>query len=112
EAPLQKFGHSENVAAQVEGHKNPAENQQDQAGQPFEMAYCQTGRCASARQTDKVFGGDIGYEQRRADEEPTNVAAGKEIIFGSALLAREVHADAKHDGEIDPDDDEVYRCQV
>src|SRR6266446_4639200 len=43
EAPLQKFGHGENIAAQVEGHENPAKNQQDQARQPLKMAHGQSG---------------------------------------------------------------------
>src|SRR5258708_22682 len=59
-----------------------------------------------------MFGGDIGNEQRCADEKPSDIAASKKVIFGSAFLPSEVHADAKYDGEIDPDDDEVYRCQV
>src|ERR1700756_2660091 len=59
-----------------------------------------------------MFGGDIGNEQGCADEKPSDIAARKKVIFGSTFLPREVHADAKNDGEIDPDDDEVYRCQV
>jgi len=32
-------------------------------------------------------------------KKPSDIAASKKIIFGSAFLPREVHADAKHDGE-------------
>src|SRR5260370_5833705 len=59
-----------------------------------------------------MFGENIGNEKRRADEKQADIAARKKVIFGSAFLPREVHADAKYDGEIDPDDHEVYRCQV
>ncbi len=59
-----------------------------------------------------MLGGNIGYEQRRADEKPSNVAASEKVILGGAFFAGEVHADAKHDGEIDPDDDQVYCGQV
>jgi len=51
--------------------------------------------------------GDIRYEQGCADEKPSNIAAGEEIVFGGSFLPGKVHADPEDDGEIDPDDDEI-----
>ena len=38
EAALEKFRHGEHIAAQIERHKHPAEDQQNEACQPFKMA--------------------------------------------------------------------------
>ena len=56
-----------------------------------------------------MFGGNIGDEERRADGEPADVAAGEEIVFGGALFARKIKADAENEYEIKPDDDEIDR---
>src|SRR5579864_6236 len=112
EAAFQKLRHGEDVGAEIKGHKNPAEDQENQARQPFEMADGESRRGAGAGETNEVLGGNIGDEERSANKEPTDIAAGQEIAFGGAFLSGEVHANAEDDGEIDPDDDEVYRCQV
>src|SRR5260370_39988450 len=51
--------------------------------------------------------GDIRYEQGCADEKPSNITAGEEIVFGGPFLPGKVHADPEDDGKIDPDDDEI-----
>src|SRR5260370_24382957 len=51
--------------------------------------------------------GDIRYEQGCADEKPSNITAGEEIVFGGPFLPGKVHADPENDGKIDPDDDEI-----
>src|SRR5258708_16677121 len=54
-----------------------------------------------------MLGGDIRYEQGCADEKPSNIAAGEEIVFGGPFLLGKVHADAEDNGKIDSDDDEI-----
>src|SRR6267378_4863018 len=55
--------------------------------------------------------GDIRYEQGCADEKPSDIAAGEEIVFGRAFLPGKIHADPEDDGEIDPNDDEINGCE-
>ena len=76
------------------------------------MAYGQPRRCARAGEADEMLGGNIGNEQRRADGEPADVAAGEKIVFGSAFLLREIQTDAKHNGEVNPDNEEIYGGEV
>src|SRR5271157_31603 len=54
-----------------------------------------------------MFGGNVRYKQRRADEEPSNVPASQKVIFGGSFSPRKVHPDAKHNREVDPDDHEI-----
>src|SRR6266849_474705 len=105
EPSFQEFRHRKDVRAQVKGHENPAQDQQDQAGQPLKMAYGQSGRGAGARQANEVLGGDIRYKQGCPDEEPADVPAGEKVVFRGAFLSREVHSDAKNDSEVDSNDD-------
>src|SRR4029077_11877642 len=65
EAALEKFGHGEDVGTEIEGHKYPAEAQQDQAGQPLEMPDGESRGSAGAGETNEVLGGNIGDKQRR-----------------------------------------------
>src|SRR5260370_20285731 len=55
--------------------------------------------------------GDIRYEQGCADEKPSNIAAGEEVFFRTALLQGEIQADAEDDGEIHPNDYDVECCE-
>jgi hypothetical protein len=41
EAAFQKFRHGEDIAAQVERHEHPAQDQKDEARQPLKMSNCQ-----------------------------------------------------------------------
>jgi hypothetical protein len=107
EAAFQKLRHGENVRTKVERHENPAEQEQHQAGQPFKMAYGQARRGAGTCQTDEVFRGNVRNKQGRADGEPTDVAAGKEIVLRSTFLLGKIEADAEYDGKVDPNDHEV-----
>ena len=75
------------------------------------MADREAGRCARAGQADEVLGGNVRYEQRRADKEPSDIAAGEKVVGGGALFAREVEADTKDHQEINADDDQVERGQ-
>src|ERR1700744_6295977 len=56
-----------------------------------------------------MFGGNVGDEERRAYREPANVAAGEEVVFGGALFARKIEADAEYEDEIDGDDGDIDR---
>src|SRR5690242_10274359 len=75
------------------------------------MSNYETGGSASARQADKMLCGNVGHEQRRADKEPSNVTAGKKVLFGSPLPPGKVNANAEHQREIGQDDDDVRGCQ-
>src|SRR5947208_9847139 len=56
-----------------------------------------------------MLSGDIRDEQGCADSKPSNVAAGQEVIRGSALLERKIKSNGKHHTEIQPDDDKICR---
>src|ERR1700733_15454300 len=56
-----------------------------------------------------MFGGNVRDEERRADREPADVASSEEIIFGGALFARKIKADAENENEINNDDGDVHR---
>src|SRR5271169_3425567 len=71
----------------------------------------QTGRSARAGEADKMLRGNIRYEQGCADEKPSNIAAGKKIVFRGAFLQGKVQADPKHNREIDSDNDEIEGCE-
>src|SRR5229473_1887805 len=111
ETAFQEFRHGEDIATQVERHEHPAKDQQDEARQPLKMADRQSRRGASARQSDKVLRGNIRYEQGGANEKPSNIAAGQEVVFRAAFLQRKIHADPENDREIYPDDHEIDGCE-
>ena len=69
----------------------------------------ESGCRAGAGEADEMLGGNVGDEERRADGEPADVASGEEVIFGGALFARKIKADAEDENEIDADDDEIDR---
>src|SRR6266480_2054278 len=54
---------------------------------------------------------NVGDEKRRADREPSDIAASEEVIFGSPFLSRKIETDPEHDGEADSDDDQVHRFE-
>src|SRR5712691_5070385 len=54
---------------------------------------------------------NVGDEKRRADREPSDIAASEEVIFGSPFLSRKIETDPEHDGEVDSDDDQVHRFE-
>ena len=43
EAPLEELRHGEDIGSQVERDENPAENEQDETGQPFKVPHGQPG---------------------------------------------------------------------
>src|SRR5215475_14500500 len=71
------------------------------------MADGETGGSPGAGEANEMFGRNIGDEERSADEEPADVAAGEEVVLGGALFLGEVEADAEDDQEIDTDNDEI-----
>src|SRR5258708_1065003 len=54
---------------------------------------------------------NVGDEKRRADREPSDIAASQEVIFGSPFLSRKIETDPEHDGEVDSDDDQIDRFE-
>src|ERR1017187_8329263 len=71
------------------------------------MADREAGAGPRTGKADEVLGGNIRYEKRCANREPSDVAAGKEVIGRASLLAGKVKADRKDNQEIQTDDDEV-----
>src|SRR5262245_35133319 len=58
-----------------------------------------------------MFRGNVGYEQRRADEEPADIAAGQKIVFGGSFFSREIKSNAEHDDEVDGNDGDINGSQ-
>ena len=54
-----------------------------------------------------MFGGDIGHEERSADGEPADIAAGEEIFGGVAALFCKINADGEDKKEVNADDSEI-----
>src|SRR5580704_7006215 len=73
------------------------------------MSDRQAGRSSGARQTDKVLRGDVRNEQGSTDEEPADVTASQKVVFGGSFPPCKIHSDAKHNGEVDPDNHEIQR---
>ena len=71
------------------------------------MANREAGRGACTGKTDEVFGGNIRDKQRRADEKPSYIAPGKEVIFGSSIAPGEINPNSENQGEIESDDDNI-----
>ena len=75
------------------------------------MANRKAGRCARAGQSDEMLGGNVRNEQGRANEEPAYIATCKKIVFRGPLAPRKIHANAEHQREIKPNDDDIRSCQ-
>ena len=73
------------------------------------MPDSQSGRSARTGQADEMFGGNVRDEQRRANEKPSDVAAGKKIILGGAFFPCEVQTNPEDQGKVDSDDDQIRR---
>src|SRR4029453_10717666 len=58
-----------------------------------------------------MFRGDVGDEQRRADEEPPDIAACQEIIFRRALFPRKIKTKGEYDDEVHGNDGDIYGSQ-
>jgi len=105
EAPFQVLGHGEDLDAIIERDEDPAEDE-DEPGLDFPVGHGHPADETGPGQADKVFGPDIGGEDRRADRNPAGVAAGQEIVRIRLLLfADGVQNDSDHrDGEKAEDD--------
>ncbi len=114
-AALEELGHGEDAAREVERHEDPAQQEQDERGEDLELADRDAARGAGAGQPHQVLGADVGGEERGADHEPADVAAGQEVV-GRGLLSRLLPPrgpgrDAEDDEEVEADDDPVPRCE-
>ncbi len=101
-AALEEFGHRENAGADIERHEKPAQQQQNESGQDFELGDGDPGCCAGARQADQMLRTDIGRKQRGADDKPADIAPGKEEILGVIVPLPQAgpDGDAENDDEI------------
>src|SRR6266581_8548807 len=84
EAALQEFGHGEDHGAHVEGYEDPGQNQ-EAPGVQFVVGHGHAAGRAGTRKADDVFGSDIGSENGSADDPPTEIAPGEEIVGGGVL---------------------------
>src|SRR5206468_11172299 len=75
EPPLEEFGHRVHAAPQVERHEQPAEQQQHEAREPFEVAHREPARRSGAREADEMLTPDIRSEEARAHREPPYISA-------------------------------------
>ena len=111
EAPLQELGHGEDLRAHVERHHDPAQDEQA-PGVELVMGHGDAVGRARAGQADEVLRPDIRSEDRGADDQPAQVAAGQEVIGrGPLLLPHDLPGQAQDDGEVDEDDDPIERFQ-
>ena len=81
EAPLEELRHRVDARPDVERHQHPAEHQQAPRVQLVVRERDAAGG-AGAGQADEVLRADVGGEDRRADHEPAEVAAGQEVVVG------------------------------
>ena len=81
EAPLEELRHRVDARPDVERHQHPAEHQQAPGVQ---LVVCErdTAGGAGTGEADEVLRADVGREDRRADDEPAEVAAGQEVVVG------------------------------
>ena len=106
-AALEKLGHREDAAPQVERHEHPAE-EQDDPGVQLVVPQHHAGAGPRAGEADDVLGADVRGEQRRPDREPAHVPAREEVVGGGLLAsAGDPRRDAEQGREVRPDDDPV-----
>ena len=86
EAPLEELRHRVDARPDVERHQHPAEHQQAPGVQLVVRERDAAGG-AGAGQADEVLRADVGREDRRADHEPAEVAAGQEVVVGGVPSA-------------------------
>jgi hypothetical protein len=85
--PLEEIGHRVNAAAQIERHEQPAEQKQDEAGEPLEMSYRESARCAGTGESDEMLAADVGSKKAGTYSKPAYISAREEIIGADGLLA-------------------------
>src|SRR2546423_12427946 len=54
-----------------------------------------------------MFRGNVRNKQRRANEEPPNVAPRQKVFFARPLAPRKVKSDPKHNQKVDADDRQI-----
>jgi len=81
ETPLQKLRHGKNLRAHVEGHEHPRQHQQAPRMQLVVRHRHAVGG-PRPRQPDNVLAADVARKNRRAYDEPAEVAAGEEVVVG------------------------------
>src|SRR5437868_9199281 len=110
---LEEFRHRVHGAAQVERHEQPAEQEQDEARQPLEVAHRQTARRAGARKTDQMLATNVRSEQACAYREPTHISARQKEVGADVLLALGgPPGDRRQYEEVGGDDDDVDETEV
>src|SRR2546425_12053174 len=113
EAALEELRHGVHATPQIERHEQPAEEQQHEAREPFEVPDREPALRAAAREADEMLASDVRREQARAHREPAHVAAREEVVGAHVLLAaRRPVPDPEQDEEIPGDGDDVEGVEV
>src|SRR5207253_5895020 len=91
----------------------PAEEQQDEAGQPLEVADGETARRARSSEPDEVLATDIRSKQTRTDRQPTHISARQEEVGADVLLPFcGPPGDCRQEEEVPADNDDVDDTKV
>ena len=87
ETLFKELGHREYLLLQKDRDKELRHEDQSEGGYPFVGRHRQPDGIAGAGHADKLFGGDIGSNDRSAYRPPGKTAPGEEIIAGIPLTA-------------------------
>ena len=80
-AALEELRHREDARPHVERHQHPAEHEQA-PGVQLVVRQRHAARRPGAGQADEVLRADVRREDRGADDDPSEVAAGQEVVVG------------------------------
>jgi hypothetical protein len=107
-AVLEELGHGVDADLEELGQQPEGDDDQRDGGHPLVAGDGEAdGGERAAGHADEVLGGDVGGDQREADEPPGQLAAREEVVFLVLLLARDVERDADDGGEEGDEGDDV-----
>lgn len=86
ETLFEELGHGEDLLLQKDRDEELRHEDQSEGGDPFVGRHRQPDGIAGAGHADKLFGGDIGSDDRSAYRPPGKPAPGEEIIAGIPLV--------------------------
>ena len=107
ESELEVFGEGVDAGLEKPGQEHECHEDERDGCNPLEGGDCQSRLKPLAGHADEVLGGDVGSDQRDADEPPGQVAASQEVVGGRVLPAGRVEGYAHHDAEENEEGDEI-----